>query len=153
MRALELKIPPLLLTAIFIGALFAVSYGVPAASFPFPYHSIAGAAFVAAGIAMVLGAALQFRMLQTTLDPRNPGKASRFVARGFYRISRNPMYLGMALVLIGCACWLANVLAYTLVFIFCVYLTEFQIKPEERSLQEKFGEEYLSYKARVRRWI
>lgn len=92
-------------------------------------------------------------MQRTTLDPRVPGKASHFVARGLFRISRNPMYLGMALLLLGISCWTANAVAYALVVVFCLYLTEFQIKPEERALQALFGQEYLAYKARVRRWV
>lgn len=153
MRALELRIPPLLLTAVFLALIVAVSHWVPAAAVTFPHHQTAAALFSIAGLALLFGAALQFRMQRTTLDPRVPDKASRFVARGLFRVSRNPMYLGMALLLLGIACWSANAVAYALVIVFCIYLTEFQIKPEERALQALFGQEYLAYKARVRRWI
>lgn len=153
MRPLELKHPPLRLTAIFLALIAVASLLVPSASLPFPHHRIIGSGLILMGVAMILGAAFQFRLQRTTLDPKSPERASQFVARGLYRISRNPMYLGMALLLLGTALWSANAVAVALVAGFCVYLTELQIKPEERALEGVFGAQYLSYKARVRRWI
>jgi protein-S-isoprenylcysteine O-methyltransferase Ste14 len=63
------------------------------------------------------------------------------------------MYLGMALVLFGVAAWRSNAIGYLVLGMFCIYLTEFQIKPEERALEGVFGSEYLAYRATVRRWI
>lgn len=153
MRALELRIPPLLLMLVVAAAMVPLGMLLPALTVPFAGHRAVGLALLVAGAAALLGAALQFRLQRTTVDPRQPAKASRFVARGLYRFTRNPMYLGMALILLGVAAWSAHGLGYLLVVAFCVYLTELQIKPEERALEERFGAEYTAYKAKVRRWI
>jgi protein-S-isoprenylcysteine O-methyltransferase Ste14 len=63
------------------------------------------------------------------------------------------MYLGMALVLFGVADWRSNGVGYLVVGLFCGYLTEFQIKPEEQTMERLFGNVYLTYKTSVRRWI
>lgn len=152
-RALELKVPPLLLTAVFLAAIVAVVFVFPALVFPIPYSRYMSAGLMLAGVSMLLGAALQFRLHHTTLDPRNPAKASKFVARGLFRISRNPMYFGMALVLASVTTWTCNALGFLLVALFCLYLTEFQIKPEEATLEALFGVDYRAYKSSVRRWI
>ena len=63
------------------------------------------------------------------------------------------MYLGMTLLLFGWAIFLSNFLAFALIPLFVVYITQFQIKPEEKILTEIFGDEFLQYKKQVRRWI
>lgn len=153
MRSLELKIPPLALTAVFAALIASMSVLLPGLSVPWAHQQTMALAFVVLGLVVLFGAALQFRLQRTTLDPRTPAKASRFVARGLFRFTRNPMYLGMALVLLGVAAWAAHLFGYLLVAVFCLYLTELQIKPEERALEQRFGQEYLAYKAAVRRWI
>lgn len=153
MPSLELKIPPLALTAIALLLILAVGLLRPMASLAFAGHPVAAAVVAGLGLVVMLGAAAQFRLRRTTLDPRAPGKARHFVATGLYRISRNPMYLGMALMVLGAALWASEPISYLLVALFCAYLTEFQIKPEERILEASFGSEYLAFKAKVRRWI
>jgi protein-S-isoprenylcysteine O-methyltransferase Ste14 len=83
----------------------------------------------------------------------SPAKTSALVSSGIYRWSRNPMYLGMALLLLGVAAWGSTLAGYLLVFVFCWFLTRFQIIPEERALLAAFGQEFAQYMARVRRWI
>ncbi len=63
------------------------------------------------------------------------------------------MYLGMAVALLGLSAWFSTVLGYALIPLFCLYITEFQIKPEERALLASFGAEYEAYMAKVRRWV
>jgi protein-S-isoprenylcysteine O-methyltransferase Ste14 len=75
------------------------------------------------------------------------------VTTGIYRFSRNPMYVGFALVLVGWACFVANLVAMLLVLAFVVYLNRFQIEPEERVLSARFGDEYRTYLRAVRRWL
>ena len=72
---------------------------------------------------------------------------------GIYCLTLNPMYLGMALMLLSVAVWCSTLLGYALVPLFCVYMTEFQIKPEERALLAIFGQEFSIYMTKVRRWI
>ena len=82
-----------------------------------------------------------------------PQNTSGIVTSGLYKISRNPMYVGLLTILIGYAVWLGSVTPFLLLPVFHFLITEMQIKPEERMLEQKFGEEYLDYKDRVRRWI
>lgn len=153
LSALELKVPPLALTALALVPILAAGQWLQIAELPFPGHRVVSIAALVIGITILFGAALQFRLQHTTLDPRVPAKASEFVAKGLYRFSRNPMYLGMALVLFGVAAWRSNGVGYLVVVIFCAYLTELQIKPEERALEGVFGGAYAAYMARVRRWL
>ena len=82
-----------------------------------------------------------------------PETASSIVTVGIYRFTRNPMYLGLAFALAGWAIYLANLAALLIVPIFVAYMTQFQIKPEERALLAKFGADFAAYMAAVRRWL
>jgi len=120
---------------------------------PFLGHKYAAAALVLTGLLLALVGVLQFRRARTTVNPMSPAKASALVSSGIYRWSRNPMYLGMALLLLGVAAWGSTLAGYLLVLAFCWFLTRFQIIPEERALLAAFGQEFAQYMARVRRWI
>ena len=82
-----------------------------------------------------------------------PSKASRLVTDGVFRISRNPMYLGLELLLIGWAVWLGSASPWLIPPLFAVVITVVQIIPEERALGQRFGDQYRSYQRRVARWI
>lgn len=103
------------------------------------------------GVLLVLIAAGLFRLRKTTINPF--GEPSMVVQDGFYRFSRNPMYLGMLLVLVGIGVWLGNVLALLLAPAFVVIMTCWYIVREEQLLEARFGEQYRAYRRRVRRWI
>jgi protein-S-isoprenylcysteine O-methyltransferase Ste14 len=75
------------------------------------------------------------------------------VISGIYKLSRNPMYLGFLLVLVGWAVFLSNALAFVFVPAFIFYMNRFQIDPEEKALVGKFGQEFVDYKSRVRQWL
>lgn len=75
------------------------------------------------------------------------------VDSGVYKISRNPMYLALALVLIAFAVYLKSLWSLIIVLLFMAYMTRFQIFPEERAMKKRFGDEYIEYMERVRRWI
>ena len=83
----------------------------------------------------------------------HPEQTSRLVTGGIYQYTRNPMYLGMALVLTGIALYLADLSAFLGVALFVRYIGRYQIGPEEDMLLEKFGDEFETYQARVRRWL
>lgn len=104
------------------------------------------------GAIVALVGVAQFRRASTTLQPI-PEQATALVTDGIYRHTRNPMYLGMACVLVGFACFLGSIWQLFGVLAFVVYLTRFQIIPEERVLSKKFPEVYADYKQKVRRWI
>ncbi|MES9926257.1 MAG: isoprenylcysteine carboxylmethyltransferase family protein [Candidatus Thiodiazotropha endolucinida] len=105
------------------------------------------------GVVISLLGVLEFRKAKTTSDPRVPQQTTSFVKSGIYRLSRNPMYLGFLLILFGWAVYLSQVLSLLLVIAFVLYMNRFQIALEERFMLEKFGDEYVSYKSKVRRWI
>ena len=153
MQVLELKLPPLVLWLLSAVAVAAAARLWPGASLPFAGHRAAAVVVLLLGIMIAVAGVVQFRRARTTVNPLAPLNASAIVDSGVYRLSRNPMYLGMALGLGGLALWWANVAGGVLVLLFCWYLTQFQIKPEERALQARFGPEYAAYLRRVRRWL
>ena len=114
---------------------------------------LVAAGFGAAGLAIIAIAIGAFIKAKTTINPMNPYKAETLVIKGLYRISRNPMYLGVLLLLLGWAAYLQNMAGFAPVILFVVAMTLFQIKPEEKALRKKFGTEYDAYCKRVRRWI
>src|SRR5690606_40976871 len=75
------------------------------------------------------------------------------ISSGIYRYTRNPMYLGFLLILAGYGVWLANLPALLWLIGYVLYLTRFQIIPEERWLSQKFGADFQYYRERVRRWF
>jgi protein-S-isoprenylcysteine O-methyltransferase Ste14 len=93
-----------------------------------------------------------FRQAKTTVNPLKP-HASSLVTWGVYAISRNPMYLGGLIMLLGWAIFLSNALAFLFLPIYVLYLNRFQITPEERVLTSLFGQTYVAYQARARRWL
>ena len=94
-----------------------------------------------------------FKKQNTTVNPIKIENASSLVTSGVFEYSRNPMYLGMALILLGLAL-MFNVIGGTLfTLLFTTYITKFQIKPEEEVMESLFGEDFLKYKKNVRMWI
>lgn len=82
-----------------------------------------------------------------------PESSSKIVTSGLYRFSRNPMYVGLLVVLLGYAIWLGGITPFLMLPLFIFLITTQQIIPEEEILENKFGQEYLDYKMRVRRWL
>ena len=150
---LELKIPPLLLWSVFAGAMLGLAHSAPSLSFTLAGSSALAFAFFSIGGAITLAGVIAFRVKRTTVNPLTPGAASSVVSSGVYRVSRNPMYLGFLLTLAGWALYLSNAGAALLLPAFVAYMTQYQIKPEERALLAKFGSEFAQYMAHVRRWL
>lgn len=103
------------------------------------------------GIMLILVAAGLFKWRKTTVNPF--GEPAVVVREGVYRFSRNPMYLGMLSVLTGVGIGLGNILALSIVPVFVWIMTRWYIEREEQLLERRFGEQYLSYRQKVRRWI
>lgn len=153
MHWLELKIPPLLVWLVIAGAMLGVTYSAPGLSFTLAASSAIALALVALGGVLASAGVIAFHDERTTVNPLTPGASSSVVSGGVYRISRNPMYLGFLLALAGWAVYLSNAGAALLLPVFVVYMTQYQIKPEERALLAKFGSEFAQYMSRVRRWL
>jgi len=153
MRWLELRVPPLLVWLAFAGAMFGLACVAPGFSYTLPARVALAVAFVALGGAVALAGVVAFRRKRTTVNPLTPGASSSVVSSGVYRVSRNPMYLGFFLALAGWDLYLSNAVAALMLPAFLAYMTQYQIKPEERALLAKFGPEFAQYMARVRRWV
>jgi protein-S-isoprenylcysteine O-methyltransferase Ste14 len=152
MRSLELRIPPLVVVIVFGAAMAALAWVVPA-PVPLPARNAVAALLAAAGVSVALAGVAAFRRQRTTVNPLTPGQASALVASGIYRCTRNPMYLGFLLVLLGWWACLANWASTLLLPAFVVYMNRFQIEPEERALAQRFPEQFAAYSKSVRRWV
>ena len=153
MNRLELKIPPLAAAAVVAAAMWAAYRYVPTAGFELPFRQLLFAITMPAA-ALIAGFAIQtFRAAETTVNPVDPDAAEKLVTTGLFRVSRNPMYLGLLLLLVALACVLCNLAALAFLPSFVGYMTLFQILPEERALLADFGADYTAYKEAVRRWV
>jgi protein-S-isoprenylcysteine O-methyltransferase Ste14 len=150
---LKLKVPPLVQLLLVGAAMLAISRLIPLLTLSIPENIPAGGGVVLIGVVVALFGVLEFRKAKTTVDPRYPQKSENLVTSGIYNISRNPMYLGFFLILLGWCVILANVAALLLLPVFVSYINHFQIKPEEQFLLQKFGSDFSQYCNKVRRWI
>lgn len=150
---LELRVPPPVVALAF-GLLmwFASSLAAPVAV-PFGYRAGVAAVLAFTGVLIDVVAIISFWRARTTINPTKPGKTSALVTGGLYRLTRNPMYLGLLLCLLAWAVYLSSWPALLVVPVFVIYINRFQIQPEERVMLSQFGPEYTSYQARVRRWL
>ena len=153
MQFLELRIPPVAQVIIFAIAMWVLSTAFPGFYLAIPGAQVAVLFFLVAGSAVALLGVREFSKAGTTVDPRFPEKANNLVLGGIYRYTRNPMYLGLFLLLLGWACYLRHGLPFLVLPLFVAYMNRFQIKPEERHMIQRFGDDFSAYAARVRRWI
>jgi protein-S-isoprenylcysteine O-methyltransferase Ste14 len=105
------------------------------------------------GLVFDIGGTIAFRRARTTLNPLRPEKTRSLVTEGVYRFSRNPMYVGMLLILLAGVVFLAAPLTVLGPLTFFLYVERLQITPEERAMSKLFGAEFDAYRARVRRWL
>ena len=132
-------------------AMVALHYLVPIAqliSSPFCYTGIV---LVVSAIALVLWAAVLFQRAGTTIKPFQ--ESSALIARGPYRITRNPMYVGMVGALLGIAVLLGSVAPFLVIPVFAALIQSKFIRAEEAALERTFGSVFLDYKSKVRRWL
>lgn len=152
MKFLELKIPPVIVVVIIAGLMLLTAPLFPQVSFS-PLPTWIALIIVGLGILFPVIAALNFRRVATTVHPNHPDQTSQLVTTGVYRITRNPMYLGFALMLLAWGLYLGNMAALFGLPVFMFYMNQFQIKPEERVLKQKFGQQYKAYLNRTHRWL
>lgn len=146
-------IPPLLMVALCIGAMWALADLVPALRFSFSAQGLIGTFLVAAGLGVNVNAMIAFARADTTINPLTAEKTSTLVSHGIFSQSRNPIYLAMAMILLGICVLFANLINLAVVAFFVWYITTFQILYEEDALRKVFGAEYEEYCKKVRRWI
>jgi protein-S-isoprenylcysteine O-methyltransferase Ste14 len=153
MKWLEHRIPPPVVGLV-TAVLMAWFAGGPQWHVPSGVNGLSVALLVTVGLSFDLAGLLAFRASRTTVNPMRPDRASSLVTHGVYRITRNPMYVGMACLLLAWGLYLTHwpsVLAGPLACV--LYLNRFQIAPEERVLLDLFGPPYRTYMEQVRRWL
>jgi protein-S-isoprenylcysteine O-methyltransferase Ste14 len=153
MRRLECLIPPPLVALIVALAMWGAAQAIAPLALPHEWTERAAAAIGAAGVALAASGVLAFRRAGANIDPHRIDKGEALVTDGVYRFTRNPMYLGLTLVLIGYAVYLARPVELLGPALIVLYLTRFQIQPEERAMRAKFGAAYVTYTAATRRWL
>ena len=150
---MSLRIPPV---AQFLACAF-LAWGLakfmPHLTFGSFLSAYVGYGFILAGVILLALAVLAFVRARTTVNPLAPEQAQTLVTNGLYRFTRNPMYLAMALILVGGALALGNIAALAAPAVFVTAMTMLQIKPEERALQSIFGEAFTDYRKQTRRWV
>ena len=150
---LELKLPPPLVGLLSAVAMWFLAALGPALAVPEAARLWLALAIAGVGLGIDLAGLIAFVRRHTTVNPLKPANASALVTSGVYRITRNPMYLGMACLLTAWAVWLNALWPWLGPLGFVLYITRFQIRPEERVLTALFGEAYTQYTRRVRRWL
>lgn len=153
MHALEKKIPPPLVALLVAGLMWGAAAWPPAGLLPSGVRLPLAMALAVMGVAFDILGLLAFRQSRTTINPLRPERTSALVTGGIYRITRNPMYVGLALLLTAWAVHLSALWPLLGPVVFAVYINRFQIAPEERILEAKFGDQFRAYAARVRRWL
>ena len=153
MQALELKIPPPAVAVLLAGAMWGISLVAPLFEVPAFIRVAAAVTIALAGGGFSLAGVISFRRARTTVNPMKPETTSSLVCSGIYGVTRNPMYVGLLLVLVAWAVFLSSAWALLGPLAFVLYINRFQIAPEERVLSAIFGTGYSAYKSRVRRWL
>lgn len=150
---LELKIPPPLVALLLALAMGAFAGLGPALPWPEGTRRGVALALAALGAGFDFAGLIAFLRHRTTINPLTPRKTSALVTTGVYRITRNPMYVGLLLFLTAWAVWLGAAWPLLAPLGFVAYITRFQIRPEERALTALFGDDFTTYTTRVRRWL
>lgn len=109
--------------------------------------------FLILGLYVFLSAVRLFRKQKTTVNPLEPRQASSLVTSGIFKFSRNPMYLGMLIILLSISFKFNFIGGMIISLSFYVFITNFQILPEEKAMKELFGDKFVQYSNTTRRWI
>ena len=150
---LELKLSPVMLAVLLAGLMWLLAGRTTTLTVPAAWRWALLLTLAGTGLGIGVAGIREFRKARTTVNPWRTESSSALVVSGIYRWTRNPMYLGLMLALAGWGLFLASPFALLLACCFVPYMNRFQIRPEERALEKTYGEEFLGYRERVRRWI
>lgn len=151
--SLKLKIPPPIVGLICALLMWIISSVSVSFDFILPGRTMIALCLLCLAVCLDVFALLKFRSNKTTINPMKPDESSDLVVSGIYKYTRNPMYLGLLIILCSWAVYLADFVSLLLLPVFVWYITTYQIIPEEQILENKFGMKYIQYKHNVRRWI
>lgn len=144
--------PPVAFAAAVV-AMWCIGSNVEFGRYSFGYQAPLGIALIVLGLGIVAVSIRSFVVAGTTPSPTQPKNACQLVTSGVYALLRNPMYVGDAVMLAGIAVWIGSVLNLVLIAAFVWYIDRFQIAAEEEALAEIFGNRYVTYRGKVRRWL
>ena len=145
------KIPPPILVLILVSSNYFSSKKIDLIHLP--NQDLISIIILLIGILILINPIFKFIKSKTTIDPIKFKKVNKLIISGIYKYSRNPMYLGLLMIVISTSIFFLNIFSITTPFLFYCWINRFQIKREEIFLTEKFGQEYISYKTKTRRWI
>ena len=148
---METKIPPPVVTLIFGFAIYLSRKIFP--EIEIQHASFFGMFLLLLGFLILISAVQLFRNDKTTVNPLSPEQATKLVTNGIFKLSRNPMYLGMAVILASVAVFFNIIGGIIFMALFCLYITKFQIIPEEKAMKELFAQDFEQYMKATRRWI
>ena len=145
------KIPPPLVTLFFGLCIYFSQEYFP--EFNLEFLTILSYIFYFTGLTILVLAVRLFKKQNTTVNPIKIENASSLVTSGIFKYSRNPMYLGMVMILLGLALMFNLIGGILFTLLFAIYITKYQIRPEEQVMEKLFGEDFLQYKQNVRMWL
>ena len=147
------KLPPLVVVLAFAGLMFLLDRFLPVGEFEFFGRGALAFFLLVLGLVVLVIALVQFGRAKTPTDPMNLEKTTVLVRGGLYKYSRNPMYLGMLMLLLSLGLFLGNAFNTLLAALFVMYMNRFQIQREEERLSRTYGKEYAKFLKETRRWF
>lgn len=150
---LETRIPPMVVLAGCAALAWLLGLALPGRPLEWPLQWLLALVLLVGGVGLSLASKFAFLRADTTLNPMRPEHVSTLVTTGLYRWTRNPMYLGQAVILLAWAVFVDRPVAFLVVPLFVAYITRFQIHPEEMVLSRRFPGMYAAFCERTRRWI
>ncbi len=152
-HALELKVPPAVVFLFFASAFWAIDRWFPVFDVHIPFRLPIVVFLGVTALLVGFWSIWLFRSNGTTVNAHKPHETERLISSGPFKHSRNPMYLALSMMLIAWAIYLTDLLSLMLMPGFFAYMTRFQIIPEERKMEEKFGEDFEEYAEKTPRWL
>ena len=149
MKSTRIMPPTWMLIAII--AMLILNFILPLSRIVPPLWNLIGLIFLASGMILNLIADNVFKQARTTVKPYQ--ESSSLVTNGVFQISRNPMYLGMVLILMGIAFLLRSLSPFLMIILFAILIDRTYVRVEEQMLAEKFGAKWQAYKASTKRWL
>ncbi|MEO9137004.1 MAG: isoprenylcysteine carboxylmethyltransferase family protein [Casimicrobiaceae bacterium] len=143
-------LPPVYFLAAIV-VMVALDFVLPMVRWHWSPARMAGVVLIVAGLASAIAGARRFRLHGTAVKPF--AESSALVVDGPYRFTRNPMYLGLSIILLGIGLVLESLTPFLVIPVFVWLITTRFIALEEPMLEQRFGSAYVEYRARVRRWL
>jgi protein-S-isoprenylcysteine O-methyltransferase Ste14 len=150
---LELRVPPPLVTLFMAVCMWGLSFLGLTIAIPAGLRTVIALVSALTGVGIIVAGIAKFVEARTTVNPMHPDAATSLVTDGIFAFTRNPMYLGLLLLLVAWGIHLAAVWGFLGPVLFALYISRFQIQPEERALADRFGSAYADYTQRVGRWL